>query len=184
MKALRRIIKLIAEYISKTNHYSKEQEEQVEYALRVVTFETMKTLGILIIFLLIGYPSYAVIAMAAMVLTKPFIGGYHEDTQIKCFLATFVIIGSIIYLSINLNVGLISKIILNMASLYCIWRQAPIINPKMQLTKPELIKKNRILGISFTVIFIAISIIFNKNSVVSNTILWTVVFQTLLMFNK
>ncbi|WP_315117381.1 accessory gene regulator B family protein [uncultured Clostridium sp.] len=181
---MRKVIKIIAEYIARTNKYTKEQEEQIEYALRVSVFEIMKIIGTIIVFALMGYTFEAIIAMATMVLTKPYIGGYHEDTQLKCFISTLIIIGSIIYLSINLNVDFISKIILNGTSFYCIFHQVPIINPNMPLTRPELVKRNRTVGIIMTTIFILISIIFYKNTLISNTILWTVVFQALLMFNK
>jgi accessory gene regulator B len=181
---LRKIIKKIAQYISRTNQYTIDEEEQIEYALRILVFEILKAFGLIIIFSLIGYSFQAIVAIGTMILLRPFIGGYHEDTQIKCFTATLIIIGSIIYLSINLHIDLISKQILNGASLYCIWHQAPIINPKMLLTKPNLLKRNRIIGISFTLIFVLVSILLYKYTLVSNTILWTIVFQALLMFNK
>lgn len=181
---LREIIKKLAKYISKTNQYTKDQEEQAEYALRIIVFETLKIIGVIILFSLMGYPNEAMIAIGTMAISKPYIGGYHEETQIKCFVATLIIIGSVIWLTINLRIDFISKLILNAVAFYCIWNQAPVINPRMQLTRTELIKRNRVLGISITLVLILISIIFYNNVVVSNTIIWTMVFQALLMFNK
>jgi len=181
---LRAIIKKISRVISKTNEYNRDEEEQVEYALRIVIFEFLKIVGVIILFSLMGYSVQAIVAIGAMTLVKPYIGGYHEDTQVKCFTATLIIVGCIIYLSINLRLDFIAKLILNLVSLYCIWQQAPVINPKMEITRPELIKRNRVLGIAFTLALIFISIIFNKYTLVSNVIIWTIVFQALLMFNK
>lgn len=181
---LRSIIRKIAKHISKTNQYTKDQEEQVEYALRIIVFETLKIIGVSIIFNLMGYPVEAIIVLGTMSITKPYIGGYHEETQIKCFIATLIIVGSIIWLSINLNLDFVSKLIFNTVTFYCIWNQAPVINPKMQLTRIELIKRNRILAIAITLVMILISTVFYKNIIVSNTIIWTMVFQVLLMFNK
>ena len=181
---MRKIIKAIAKYISKTNQYTKDEEEQVEYAMRIMIFETLKLIGVILIFSLMGYSIQAIIALGTMSIIKPFIGGYHEDTQVKCFAATLIIIGSIIYLSITLKLNFVSKLILNGVSLYCIWHQVPVINPKMQITRPELIKRNRVVGIFLTVIFILISVIFHRYAIVSNIILWTIIFQVLLMFNK
>ena len=166
------------------NQHSKDEEDQIEYALRIIVFEFLKTIGVIAAFSLIGYPTQAIVALLAMIISKPFIGGLHEDSQIKCFIATLIIIGSIIYLSMNLRVDLISKLILNAVSIYCIWHQAPIINPKMQLTKPELIKRNRILGIIIVTALALTSIILYRYTSVSNIISWTLVFQALLMFNK
>lgn len=181
---LRKIIKKIARYISKTNQYTKNQEEQVEYALRITVFEILKIIGVIFVFSLMGYPTQAIVATLTMTLSKPYIGGYHEDTQIKCFAATLIIIGSVIYLTMNLRVDFISKLILNVVSLYCIWHQAPVISPKMRLTRPELINRNRILGISISAVLLVISVISYNNTMFSNTILWTMTFQALLMFNK
>jgi len=181
---LREIIKKISRVISKTNEYNKDEEEQVEYALRIVIFEFLKIVSAIIIFSLIGYPTQAIVSIGTMTLVKPYIGGYHEDTQVKCFTATLIIVGCIIFLSINLRIDFIAMLILNAVSLYCIWQQAPVINPKMEITRPELIKRNRMIGIAFTLALISVSIIFRKYIVISNVIIWTIVFQALLMFNK
>jgi len=181
---LRKLIRNVSVYISKVNKYNKEQEEQIEYALRIIIFEALKIAGVIIFFSFMANPLYVIIATLTMTITKPFIGGYHEDSQIKCFTSTLLVIGSIIYLSINVDLNFISKLILNSVSIYCIWHQAPIINPIMPITRTELIRNNRKIGIIACVIFIIIALVFNSNYIISNTIVWTIVFQGLLMFNK
>lgn len=181
---LRKFIKLISENISTVNQYTKDQEEQVEYALRVFIFETLKIIGSIIIFSLIGYPIQAIVAIITMCAIKPYIGGYHEDTQLKCFIATLIIIAIITYLSLFINLNFMSKVILSIVVFFAIWHQAPIINPAMPLTRKDLINRNRILGLSIATIFILIALIFSGYIVVSNTILWTLIISTLLMFNK
>lgn len=181
---MRVIIKSIASFISKTNQYNEDEEEKVEYALRILIFEVLKIIGTIFIFSLIGYPLQASVAIFTMTMSKPYIGGYHEDTQIKCFIATIIIVAGVLYLSTNLSLDLISILILNIVSLYSIWHQAPVINPRMNLTKPELIKRNRILGVSFSGILMIISIGLYKYAAISSTIVWTMTFQVLLMFNK
>lgn len=181
---LRKVIKVIAAYISRVNQYTNDEEEKIEYALRITIFETLKIIGVIVLYSLIGYPNQAITAVITMSIVKPYIGGYHEDTQIKCFIASVIIVGSIIYLSINLKLDLISKLILNGMSFYCIWHQAPVVNPRMELTRVDLIKRNRTVGISLTAGVIIISMILNKYTSLSNTILWTITFQALFMFNK
>lgn len=181
---MRNIIHRIAQLISKANNYTEDEAEQVEYALKLLIFESIKIIGVIIIFSLLGYSMQAIIVVVAMGIVKPFIGGYHEDSQIKCFIATLMVDGSIIYLSSTLSINFIAKLILSVISLYCIYEQAPIINPTMKLTKPELIRKNRVIGIIISIALVLISIILYKSELISNTILWTVVFQALLMFNK
>ncbi len=181
---MRKLIKITASYISKINNYTEAEEEQIEYALRILIFETLKLVGTIIIFSFTGYPVQAILASGTMAASKPFIGGYHEDTQIKCFLATLLIVGSIVYLSVNLNMDLTAKLILSGISLYCIWNQAPVINPKMNLTRQDLIDRNRKIGLFIVIICMLLSLVFYKYKAVSDTILWTIVFMALLMFNK
>jgi accessory gene regulator B len=181
---LRKIIKLVAENISKTNEYTKDQEEQIEYAMKILIFEALKVIGVLGILTLFGYPIQAVAAILSMTLSKPFIGGYHETNQVTCFIATLIIIGCIVFLSVTINLSIAAKILLNLVALYCIWQQAPVVNPKMQITRSELITRNRRLGMTIVVILIIISIAFSKNINISNSITWTILFQALLMFNK
>jgi accessory gene regulator B len=119
-----------------------------------------------------------------MIITKPFIGGYHEDSQMKCFFSTVFIIGSVVYLSYNVDINLFGKLILGIVSLYCIWNQAPIVNSAMPITREDLLIKNRNIGIILSSVFIIIGLIFYRLEVVSNTITWMMIFQALLMFNK
>lgn len=72
---------------------------------------------------------------------KPFIGGYHEDTQLRCFIATLIIVFSIIFLAKNNTLSFESCLILNFISIFSIYNKAPIINDKMPITRNDLIKK-------------------------------------------
>ena len=181
---LRKIIKKVALNISNKNQYTEEQKEQIEYALKMLIFETLKVSGTVLIFSLLGFTVEVLVSVIVMVSVKPFLGGYHEDNQIKCFLATLVIVGISTYLGATEKIGFITMIILNISSLYCIWQQAPVINPKMPITREELIRRNKGLSVTITIIFISISIIFYKNTRISTTIVWMILFQALLLFNK
>lgn len=181
---MRKLISITAQYISKVNNYTKDQEQQVEYALKIFVFEALKTMGTLAIFCALGKPIYALVAIITMITTKPFIGGYHEDSQIKCFFSTVFIIGSVIYLSYNVDINFLGKLILGIVSLYCIWNQAPIVNSAMPINREDLLIKNRNIGIILSSVFIIIGLIFYRLEVVSNTITWMMIFQALLMFNK
>lgn len=181
---MRKLIYNISNYIAKANNYDEDQRQQVEYALKVAIFETLKTIGTLVVFCLINKPIYAIVAIMTTITTKPFIGGYHEDSQIKCFVVTVLMIGSEIYLSYNIDLNFISKVILGIVSLYCIWNQAPVVNSAMPITKTGLLIRNRNIGIILSIIFIIIALVFYKIDILSNTIIWTILFQALFMFNK
>ena len=75
-------------------------------------------------------------------------------------------------------------IILNFISIFCIYNQVPIINPKMPLIKENLIKRNRIISIVNSLIFIILSIVMFNIKWFSQVIVWTGVVQIMLLFNK
>jgi accessory gene regulator B len=181
---LRELIKIIAAYISVTNGYSNEDEERVEYGIRIFTFEILKIIIVISIFAFFHKTLEAAVAILTMSLIKPFIGGYHENTQVKCFIATLIIIGCIVYLSLNVPMHNIAKVILYVVCLYAMWQQAPIINKDMKLTKASLIKRNRKIGISISIVFILLSFLAYRLQIISNIICWTILFQVIFMFNK
>lgn len=141
-------------------------------------------MSIIIIFSLIGYCKESIIIIGIMSITKPFIGGYHENTQIKCFIATMLITTGVILLGLNCKLNNISNCILILISLFSIYNTAPVLNNKMPITRLELIKRNRILGIIISLSVAISSILLYKHSELYEFITWTILFQSILMFNK
>ncbi|MBN1044403.1 accessory regulator AgrB [Clostridium botulinum] len=166
------------------NGYSEEQCEQIQYTTTVLFFEFIKLMSIIIIFSLIGYCKESIIIIGIMSITKPFIGGYHENTQIKCFIATMLITTGVILLSLNCKLNNISNCILILISLFSIYNTAPVLNNKMPITRLELIKGNRILGISISSVIGISSILLYKFNNIYELITWTILFQSMFMFNK
>lgn len=179
-----KLVNYLIEDLGKHNNYSEIQIEQMKYVTKVITYEMIKFILILLIFFLLGLFKECVLIGVFMIATKPFTGGYHEDSQIRCFMATLIIILFIILLSKNTNLDITSSIILNLISIFCIYNEIPIINEKMPLTRKDLIKKNRVIGITNTLIFIIISIVMFNVKWLSQTIVWTCVVQVMLLFNK
>ena len=120
-----KIINWFIRDLQKHNNYNEIQVEQMKYFMKVTTYEFIKLVLVLLIFFLLGFFKECFVIIIFMMSTKPFTGGYHEDTQIKCFVGTLIIVSSIILISI-----------------FCIYNQIPIINEKMPLTKKKLIKRN------------------------------------------
>lgn len=181
---VRIISRKIINNLAANNNYSKDQLEQMEYILVSILFELIKLSSVIVIFSLFGYFSEIIIILGVMCITKLFIGGYHEDTHIKCFIATMLLTTGILMLNIGCNLTFIGNCILLSISVFCIWHQAPVINSKMPITRHELIRKNRIRGLSITIILGAVSIGLYSFSNYYSLITWTIVFNVILMFNK
>ncbi|WP_077847137.1 accessory gene regulator ArgB-like protein [Clostridium puniceum] len=178
------VSKRIIQSISINEKYNKDELEQMEYALVTILFELMKMISLIIIFSLFGYFKEATIIVGIMCLVNPFIGGYHEDTQIKCFIATLLLAAGKLILSLQCNLSFLSNCILIFLSIFCVWNQAPVINSKMPITRPKLIKKNRVRGLRNLIILGLLSIVLYNYSSYYSLITWTILFEAILMFNK
>ena len=170
---MRKFLKSAIEYLAKDLDLDKELLEQIQYVVIVLTFEFIKCISVILIDGILGYFKESLIVILSMCFIKPFIGGYHEDSQLKCFIATLIITTSIIML-----------VILNLFSIFSIYNKAPVIDSRFPLTKEHLIKKNKILSVTNSSILFLITLIFFKISWISQTITWTLLIQTLLLFNK
>lgn len=166
------------------NDFTDEQRGEIEYTLKVISYELIKIIAIIFIFYLVGYLKESLIILFVMGVTKPFIGGYHEDSQLKCFIATSILVGIIIQLSITSNINLISGVLLNAISIFAIYNKAPIINEKMPITRKELIKRNRVLGLTNIIVLSIGSFIFFIWTDLAKVVIWTILVQAMLMFNK
>lgn len=175
-----RFVDSLGEY----NNYNEEQVEQVKYSLKVIVYELIKIIFLIIIFSILGYFKESFLILFIMSITKPFIGGYHEDTQLKCFTATWILIVIIIVLFKSNKLNFTSSITLNLISIFSIYNKAPIINDKMPITREDLIMKNRKIGIINVVILTLLSLIMFEVKWISQIIVWTILVQAMLMFNK
>lgn len=169
---------------SATDKYSKDELEQMEYALVTILFESIKILSAIFIFSLFGYWKEAIIIQIIMCTVKPFIGGYHEETQIKCFFVTLLSITGILVLSMQSTLSFIGNCIVIFLSIFCIWNQAPVINSKMPITRPEIINKNRTTGLRNVTLFGLISIVTYNYTSYYLIITWTILILAIEMFNK
>lgn len=180
---VRKISKKVVEFVAQDN-YTKEEKEEMDYVLRTILFESIKLISTIVIFSILGYFIESVIIISIMSLTKPFIGGYHEDTQLKCFIATMLLTAGILILSLNTSFTFWGNCIVLIICIFCIYNQAPVINPKMPITHPHLIQKNKDKGLCNVIVLGIVSIMLYKYSDYYLLITWTIVFQTILMFNK
>lgn len=99
------ISKKIINSISTNEKYNEDKLEQMEYALKVLLHELIKTILSITIFSAFGYFKEIIIIDLIMCIIRPFIGGYHENTQIKCFVATLILEIGILILSLQCNIG-------------------------------------------------------------------------------
>lgn len=180
---LREFSKKFVNYIAE-NNYTEEEIEQMEYTFRLLMFEIIKIIGEILLFSAIGCFKEILIILIVTVITKPHIGGYHEDTQVKCFICSIIISMGIIILAKQCNLSFLSNIVILIFSIFAVYNQAPIINPDMPLTRTDLINKNRRKGLIESAFFSLLSIGMYYYSEFYAVITWTIVTNSIFMFNK
>lgn len=170
--------------ICEYNGYSQQQREEIEYTFRIFIFEILKIFILVGLFSFSGYFREILCIVLTMSLTKPFTGGYHENSQIKCLVVTMIISIIIIILAINNNLNIISIVLLNLINIFSIYHQAPIINDNMPLTRNDLIIRNKVLALLSSSILFLVSLILYNKGIYSSIITWTLFINSCLMFNK
>lgn len=163
---------------------TSEELEEMKYAFRVILYEVLKMIGMIIVFWLAGYFVESLIILAVMNLTKPYLGGYHEETQIRCFIASILFTAGELLLNKQCCLSFISNVMLLCICIFAIYNRAPVINSKMPITRPELIQKNRTKGVRNSIILGVISMIIYRYTPMYSLITWTLIIEVLLMFNK
>lgn len=177
-------IDCFVEDICKYNNFTQEKTEEIQYVMRLMMYEILKIITIIIIFSMFGYFKEVVLIIFTMACVKPFTGGYHETSQKRCLIATTILCCLTILIAKNSNLNLVSTILISIINIFCIYHQAPIINKCMPITKPSLIKKNNKIALVNSIILSMISIFIIKYGVYSNIITWTLTINVCLMFNS
>ena len=161
---IRTLSKKFVKYIASAET-TKDEIEEMEYILNVYTFEFLKIAGLIILFSACGYFKESLTVIILFSTVRPYIGGYHETTQLRCFIVTLIITGFIIALSFNVDVNIYGEIILLIISIFAVYNQAPVLNPEMPISNEKNIRRNRVKGLT-------------------HFILWSLVVNALYMFNR
>lgn len=181
---IRTLSKKFVKYIASAET-TKDEIEEMEYILNVYTFEFLKIAGLIILFSACGYFKESLTVIILFSTVRPYIGGYHETTQLRCFIVTLIITGFIIALSFNVDVNIYGEIILLIISIFAVYNQAPVLNPEMPISNEKNIRRNRVKGLTHFILWSILSVIIYKYLYIySMIILWSLVVNALYMFNR
>ena len=79
------------EEICKYNNFTQDKTEEIQYVMRLMMYEVLKIITIIIMFSILGYSKEVVLIIFTMICVKPFTGGYHETSQKRCLIATTIL---------------------------------------------------------------------------------------------
>lgn len=80
---LRKKLDYFVEDICKYNNFTQDKTEEIHYVMRVMMYEIVKIITMIIVFSMLGYFKEVVLIIFTMSRVKTFTGG-HETSQKRC----------------------------------------------------------------------------------------------------
>ncbi len=169
-------------YLKNNNVINSEDEcEKIKYSLSVISSESLKFIGLSLLFLGFRLYKYFVFSYVLVILTRTFSGGIHFYKKFQCFLFSilFFICSIIILPKITLNYYTFISIwiLCNIIVLTC----SPIFSKYRQFLKKKKLKFKLISFILTNVCFIVL-IAFFYNTFYFKSGIWTLLLQNLQLF--
>jgi accessory gene regulator B len=151
---------------------NKDEEEIVNYGLRMLVFEIIVTAFTYIIGLLLGIFIYTIIASLAFGMFRLLVGGAHCGNRLECFIVYNIIVWSTIYIStiITIKISVIFVALIANTVLFLLY--SPGDTDKKPLLKKKKRKKIKIASIAFLLLIYIVAIMVKSfDPTVSNIII-------------
>lgn len=106
--------------------FSELEKAKIEYTSKVLIGEITKILILLIFFSLLGKAIDLLYVLSSLILLRPFTGGFHNSTYIKCLIFTLLFTVTVLYISNILILSPIAIIIIAISELVIIFLKVPV----------------------------------------------------------
>lgn len=156
---------------------------KINYGFQVLLGESLKIIIIITLFSIIGSLKYLLFSMCILFTTRPFMGGYHAKSFMRC------LIGSIMYFAITTLVApklpvldLWIYYVISILLFLIVYKKAPFpnkIRPRKNEKRRQASRKRAIFSVIFW--FIILLFFINKNTYLNCGFL-TLIFQTIQIF--
>lgn len=148
---------------------NEDHKKRFEYyfALQLILGESVKTVILFSISLVLGIFVPTLLISATFVLLRMIAGGYHMDTQGKCLYATLAIfitsplIAKYTYQYWNFNSATLLIIITFILGLYTLGKYAPKDTPNKPITNVKKIRKLKLMSLVYLFLWLIVSVILN-----------------------
>lgn len=172
--------KSLAFILKNQNKVTDEQKEKLLYGLEGIYLTISKLVIILVIAFILGFIKEFIITLIFFNIIRFPAFGFHASKSIICLISSTLLILGLPYLFFNINISLITRIILCGISIFIFIICAPADTWKRPLTnrKKRIIRK--IASVSLAVIYSGLIIYFNQN-LLSNLLLAALMIETILI---
>lgn len=119
---------------------SKEDCEVLEYGLHQSSMILLNLLSVLICGFFWKLSLFGLLLFLTLFFLRPYAGGFHADTEIRCYMVSIGIINLAMVGVKFINMSNSIMIILYMSSFIIIWKNAPVVNSINPLDNLEILK--------------------------------------------
>lgn len=119
---------------------SKEDREVLEYGLHQSLIILLNLLSVLICGFFWKLLLFGLLLFLTLFFLRPYAGGFHADTEIRCYMVSIGIINLVMAGVKFINMSNSVMIILYMGSFLVIWKNAPVVNSINPLENIEILK--------------------------------------------
>lgn len=159
---VRRAASMVCYEMYKNKVFSHEQLRQIQYGLEVVMGEVIKTIFMVLViyissFLFRELLYYGILAMGVFVSIRLYAGGYHANTQLRCFIITLGIIYAAVFMGMAAQVDFI-RWGMFMVSLVIAYIYAPCVHPNQPIRSEKRRIRKKYMTMAVITIWIWISL--------------------------
>lgn len=161
-------------FLIKDDIVDSQKKEVLLFGITRIVEDIPKTIGIVIIGILLNIIKEILVVTAVIMLYKTYVGGVHAKTNLGCFLSSVVFYLATIYISKILIVDGNAKLLLltlnYIFSLYCILVYAPADVPQIPKVNEKLRKTTKIKAILMLNIIYLFTLIVVKDIMIQRLI--------------
>ncbi len=156
-----------------------EKKEVLLFGITRIVEDIPKTIGIVLIGILLNIIKEMLIVTTVIMLYKTFVGGVHAKTNFGCFISSVIFYLAIIYISKffyfeNEKVYILLVVLNYIFSLYCIWVYAPADVPEIPKVNEKLRKRTKISAILMLNAIYIVTLVVIKDSMIQRLVMLSI----------
>lgn len=166
----RKIANSISDKIISSGDYDENTASNIRYGMVCTFSDLYKLVLYTAIFSIAGYFKEFVLTFLPILLLRPFLGGLHAKTEVRCLILSFVNIITVIILATFIPLNIYVKI----ASLIILLVVGAVMSPTSAKSTNESKARSVVLASLFTIVLMALAILLDKGHA-GAVIFWSVV---------
>lgn len=172
---IEKLSRKIVEYLLKDMNADEEKHEVLLFGVTRIVEDIPKTIGIVLIGLVLNILKEMLIVTMVIALYKTFVGGVHAKTNLGCFASSVIFYLATIYIPkiiVLENEFYMLALVLNYVfAMYCIWVYVPADVPEIPKIDKALRKRTKVMAIIMLNVIYLITLLILKGRAMQDLIM-------------